>query len=112
MNTSTARSEDRDELPNDREIIDVEQYAKEGRAIPRGARYRIRIDKKHYDVEESGMTGRDLLGLAGKMPPDRFRLDQKLRGGQTRRVGLDQRVEFTEPGVERFMTLPLDQTEG
>jgi hypothetical protein len=39
-------------------------------------------------------------------------ISQKLRGGQTKRIDLDERVDFTTPGVERFMTLPLDQTEG
>ena len=112
MNTRPLRAGDEQDLPAGDGIVDVEQFAKEGREIPPGRRYRIRIDKKHHDVEASGMTGRELLGLAGKTPAERFRIDQKLRGGQTRRVELDQRVEFTEPGVERFMTLPLDQTEG
>jgi len=52
------------------------------------------------------------LQLAGKTPPEQYMLSQKLRGGQTRRIALDARVDFTTPGVERFMTLPLDQTEG
>jgi hypothetical protein len=58
------------------------------------------------------MTGRELLVLAGKSPPERWTVSQKLHGGQTRQIGLDDVADFTEPGVERFMTLPLDQTEG
>ena len=38
--------------------------------------------------------------------------DQKFRGGAVHPVGLDETVVFTTPGIERFMTLPLDQTEG
>ena len=41
-----------------------------------------------------------------------FRLDEKLVGGRTVKIELDQVVDLTAPGVERFMTLPLDQTEG
>jgi hypothetical protein len=94
------------------EFADVEEYAKEGKVPPKGVRYRIRIDKQKYDVDISSMTGRELLELAGKRPPERYRIDMKLRGGETRLVGLDERVAFTTPGLERFMTLPLDQTEG
>jgi hypothetical protein len=39
-------------------------------------------------------------------------ITQKLRGGEVKKIGLDEEADFTTPGVERFMTLPLDQTEG
>jgi hypothetical protein len=58
------------------------------------------------------MTGRELLVLAGKTPPERYTVSRKLRGGQTETVGLCDVADFTRPGVERVMTLPLDQTEG
>lgn len=92
--------------------IDVEEYAKRGEVPPRARRYRIRIDREKYTVSVSSMTGRELLKLAGKVPPERFSLAQKSRGGAVRPVGLDESVDFTKEGVERFMTLPLDQTEG
>jgi hypothetical protein len=58
------------------------------------------------------MTGREILILAGKTPPERFQLNQRFKGGRVVKVGYDQKVCFTEPGIERFMTIPLDQTEG
>lgn len=91
--------------------VDIEEYAKSDRKPPKARRYRIRIDKTHYVVEVSSMTGRELLKLAGK-DPVRFAISQKLRGGQMKRIGLDEVVDFTSPGVERFVTMPLDQTEG
>lgn len=95
------------------EIIDLEEFAKSGKVPPTRCRgYRIRIGKQFYTVTRSTMTGRDLLELAEKTPPERFRVDQKFRGGQTKRVGLDETVNLATPGVERFQTLPLDQTEG
>lgn len=99
-----------DELLN--EVIDLEEYAKSNRTPPRARQYRIRIDKQHYVVSVSEMTGRQLLELAGKRPPERYKIHQKLRGGQAKGIGLDEKADFTTPGVERFMTLPLDQTEG
>ncbi len=94
------------------EIIDLEEYAKTGRKPPKAKRYRIRIDKKHYVVEVSAMTGRDLLNLAGKTPATNFMISQKFQGGEARKLGYDEKADFTQPGLERFMTLPLDQTDG
>lgn len=98
----------------DYDVIDVEEYAKADRAVPphkTGQRYRIRVDKTHYVVAGPTITGREILALAGKTP-DRYRLDQKLRGGQTQKVEPDQIIDLRVDGVEKFMTLPLDQTEG
>ncbi len=95
-----------------KEVVDVEQYAKEGKPIPTAKQYKIRIDKQHFVVDVPEMTGREILKLADKTPPERFALYQKLHGGQTKKIELDQTADFREPGVERFMTLPLDQTEG
>jgi hypothetical protein len=94
------------------DIIDVEAYAKAGRTPPKNRQYRIRVDKQLIVVPNETVTGREILRLAGKQPPDRFRLDQKLTGGKTIKIELTQVVDLTTPGVERFMTLPLDQTEG
>ncbi len=92
--------------------IDIEEYSKSGKRPPLARRYRIRIDRERFVVTVPHMTGRELLVLAGKQPPERYSLTQKLRGGAVRPIGLNEVADFTEPGVERFMTLPLDQTEG
>jgi hypothetical protein len=94
------------------DLVDVEECGKAKPRPPKARRYRIRIDRERYVVDVPYMTGRGLLALAGKTPPERYTISQKLRGGETRTIGLDDVTDFTEPGVERFMTLPLDQTEG
>lgn len=104
---SDAEVVDRSEEP-----VDVEECSKEGHRPPRSKRYRIRIDREHHVVSEESMTGRELLKLAGKSPVNRYRIDQKLRGGETKKIGLDEEVSFCVPGLERFLTLPLDQREG
>jgi hypothetical protein len=73
--------------------------------------YRVRIDKDNFEVHVSSMKGRELLELAGKVPAERFSIFEK-KQGQTIPVGLDQSVDLADPGRERFVTLPLDQTEG
>ncbi|HLA63164.1 MAG TPA: multiubiquitin domain-containing protein, partial [Rhodothermales bacterium] len=94
------------------EPVDIEACNERGHETPHAKRYQIRIDRQRYTVDRPAMKGRELLALAGKDPVTRFRLDQKLRGGQARKIGYDESVSFCAPGVERFMTVPLDQHEG
>ena len=93
-------------------VIDLEEYAKAGKKPPQAEQYRIRIDKEQYVVDMPALTGRQLLELAGKTPPENYMIHQKLKGGETKKIELEVEADFTEPGVERFMTIPLDQTEG
>ena len=97
------------DLPD--EIEDLEVCAKEGRAARCVRRYRIRIDRERHEVNVTYMTGQQLLELAGKCDVHRWKIFQKLKG-QMKEIGLDETVCFTTPGVEKFKTLPLDQTEG
>lgn len=94
------------------EIVEIEEFGKKNEKPPKAKKYKIRIDKEKYTVEVSQMTGRELLVLAQKNPPERYTISQKFHGGQPKKIGLDEIADFTTPGVERFMTLPLDQTEG
>lgn len=94
------------------EIIDLEVFAKEGRTPPKGKRYQIRVDNAKIIVEKSSLTGREILDKAGKYPIERFQLNQRIRAGQVKKIGYDEVVDLTAPGIERFMTVPLDQTEG
>jgi hypothetical protein len=94
------------------EEVDLEEFAKEGKAAPRARRYRIRVDDQRYTVEQPTVTGREVLMIAGKTPPEAFILTLKLRGHGVRTVGLDDVVDLREPGVERFTTLPREVQEG
>ena len=99
-------------MENIMNVIDIEEYVKEGKKVPSGQKYKIRIDKERYEVDKQVITGRELLVLAGKTPPERYRLDMKFPGGRTEKIELDQTVDLASHGVERFVTLPLDATEG
>jgi hypothetical protein len=94
------------------EIVDLEELAKAGKPVPAAARYRIRIDGEKFVVTVSHMTGRQLLELAGKTPPEQYKLFEKVHGGPPVEIGLDQTVDFRKHGVERFVTLPINNTEG
>ncbi len=92
--------------------IDLELYSKEGKNIPKGQKYKIKVDRDQYTIDQECLTGKEILELARKLPTDRFQLNQKLHGGKVTRIAYDQMVDFTQPGIEKFMTIPLDQTEG
>jgi hypothetical protein len=92
-------------------IVDLEEFCKEDKKVPKGKRYQIRIDKEKYVVDSSDITGKQLLELAGK-PIERYIIYQQLKGGKTLKIEETMVVDLCAPGVERFMTLPLDQTEG
>jgi len=94
------------------EIIDLEEWAKAGKH-PRPARgYKIRIDKTHYTVHVRHMTGRQILELADKLPPDKYILRQIHPGGRPEKVGLEQTVDFAKPGIEKFKTMPCNAKDG
>ncbi len=93
------------------DIIDLESYAKGKLEIPQGKRYQIKVDKEHFVVDVSEMTGRQILELAGKSPVGRFILQMKV-GSTVRKIEYDEVVSFFLPGVERFMTIPNEVTEG
>ncbi len=96
------------------EEIDIEEHGRSGSKDrhPHARRYVIRVDKTKYTVQVSHMMGRAILELAGKTPPEQYKLTQKFHGGVAKTIGLDEDVDFRAPGVERFMTLKRDQTEG
>jgi predicted ribosome quality control (RQC) complex YloA/Tae2 family protein len=94
------------------EEVDLEQLAKAGQTPPKAKRYRIRVDDKYYVVHQATITGREILLVAGKNPPQNFILTQKLRGGHVKTIGLDDIVDLAEPGIERFNTLPRQVQEG
>lgn len=91
-------------------IIDVETYVKEGKPIPPGRKYRIKIDKTHYEVEATVLTGAAILALAGKTPSQHL-LRQKVQG-QMLPVLPAQEVNLQTAGIERFVTVPNEVTEG
>ena len=93
------------------ELEDLEQAAQENRAVRKAHKYKIRIDRNQYVVAVHDMTGRQILELAGKNPPERWQLWQ-YHGKRKHLVALDAVVNFCAPGIERFVTLPLDQTDG
>lgn len=94
--------------------LDVEQFTKENpaeRGKPQAKIYIIRVDRKAFRVPHPELTGKEILRLVEKTS-ETHKLYQKFKGGETKEVSPDETVSFVRPGVERFMTIPCDTTEG
>jgi len=113
VNHSTAASaakEDNMGSNHDNDILDLEEFAAASKTVPPGKTYRIRIDKDQVVVKVDHMNGGEILALVNKTP-EKFILRQRVKGA-VRAIGADEIVSFLEPGVERFMTIPNEVTEG
>lgn len=95
----------------DVEEVDVEAEAKAGNPVRRARRYRLRIDSEYRVSTSATLTGRQILALVEKTP-EQFVLTQKIRGGGPKPVTADEIVDLRAPGLERFMTLARDATDG
>jgi hypothetical protein len=93
------------------EIVDIEIYAKENRRPPRAKKYKVRIDRDPFIVDHRKITGEELFKLAQKSP-EKWRMHQKLHGGQMEEIKVGDTVDLGEPGVERFVTMELTQGDG
>jgi hypothetical protein len=94
------------------DIIDIEWCTIQGHTPPKDRKYRILIDRKPYVVHHHNITGKELLELAEKTPYKNYQVRQKFKHGKVITIGYEQVVDLTEPSIEKFKTLPLDQTEG
>lgn len=83
------------------EVIDLEEYACSGNAIPNRVKYYlIRVDKEKFRVQ-SPITAEEILIVAGLKPAE-YVLVQKFHEGKRVELEADQIVDLREPGVERF----------
>jgi len=94
------------------EIADLEEYARRGEQPPRCRGYRIKINGVPYVIDNSIITGIEVLTLAGLVPPDTYTLRVKKAGERPVKVALNDEVDLRCPGIEKFKALPKDQTEG
>lgn len=94
------------------DTIDLEDYAKRNERPPLAKGYRIHVNGEAYVVHKHNPTGREILTIAGLIPPEEFTLRVKLAGEKPKKVDLDEVVDLRRPGVEKFKALPRDQTEG
>lgn len=94
------------------EIVDLEECARAGGKPPRARRYRFKVNDKPCEWNEPTILGRQILEVAGLVPPKDYTLRQKMAHGEPRRIGLEDRVNLREPGIEKFRAIKRGQQEG
>lgn len=92
------------------EEVDIEEYAKRGERPPRARRYRFRVDDHYYVTEKAELTGREILKFAGKTP-EGYYLRQRIHK-RVENVEPDQVVDLHTHHLERFITIPRENTDG
>ena len=90
--------------------IDLQEHAKASKTVPETGPYKIRVNKDFHIWPSPKIKGREILQLASK--DEQKNAAYYFVHGKPQRVQLADSVDLTTPGVERFETLPLDQTEG
>lgn len=97
---------------NDDDTIDLEECARTERKPPKGQEnYKIRIDGEKYKVNTPVLTGREILGLV-KKDYEEWTLNQKFRGGRRKPIEEEQKVDLSQPGIERFETIKKQAQQG
>ncbi|TAJ68737.1 MAG: hypothetical protein EPO51_24675 [Phenylobacterium sp.] len=94
------------------DIVDIEECGRENRCPPPAHRYKVKIDGKPYVFDKRVVTGREILEMAGKTPPERYELEKRVHGGAYIAIDLTECVDLGEKGIEVFESFPLDETEG
>jgi Multiubiquitin len=94
------------------DVIDIEECGRGNRKPPPAHRYKVKIDCDYFVFDHRHVTGRQLLDRAGKVPAERYEIEKRMHGGHYVPVGLEEKVDLGEHGIEVFETFPLDETEG
>ena len=94
------------------ELIEIEVYAATLKRKPRARLYAFRVGKTRIEVKDPIITGRHILELAGKTPPEKYILRQVEHGGVLKVIELDDKVDLRAPGVERFRAMPRTAQDG
>lgn len=94
------------------DIVDIEEYVREGRPVPHAHRYKYRVNKQHFEVEHPEISGARILEKAGLVPVDQYRLRMKRRHGPPEEIKPDQIVHLRDHGIERFIAQPKEVQDG
>jgi hypothetical protein len=90
------------------EVVDLEQFAKEGKVPPHGKHYKVKVGEKVVIFEKQVVTGREIQVGAGYKHPECHWLFQKMKGCDFEKVDLDEKVDLAKDGVEHFAVKPTE----
>lgn len=91
-------------MTDNQNIHELEVHAAQGTPVPKSGQYKVRVDDKRYVLDDPKPTGRQLIDLTGVRPIDEYLIFLKLRGGGFEEIRLNETVDLTRNGTERFLT--------
>lgn len=94
------------------EVQESKGSSHENEAPKSGVLFFVDVDGASISFDHRFVTGRDVLNAAHKVPPDSFDLYEKSKGGGRKLVGLDEKIDLLEGGIEKFRTIPKTRTDG
>jgi hypothetical protein len=74
------------------------------------ANYKVCIDDIDYSINDSVVTGQQLLDLANNRPTKDFLIFQLLSNGQLEEIRLDETTDLRKQGIEKFITFRSDRS--
>ncbi len=74
--------------------------------------YKFKVRNQVFETEKRFISGREVLEVAGLVPVTRYKLDLKMHGNRYREIGLDEKVDLADPGIEKFTYISRTQSEG
>lgn len=79
---------------------------------PHEVKYKFMVRNQLFETQNRYVTGREVLETAGLRPPSAYKLDLKMKGNRYREIQLDETVDLSDPGIEKFTYISRDQSEG
>jgi hypothetical protein len=64
--------------------------------------YKFNVKSKSFDSEKQIITGKEILEIAGCVPVDDFQLLLKIDDNTFEPIQLDETVDLSKPGTEKF----------
>ena len=74
--------------------------------------YKFMVRNRQFETANRFITGREVLETAGLVPVTQYKLDLKEKGNRYREIGLDEKVDLSDPGIEKFTYISRTQSEG
>lgn len=75
-------------------------------------KYKFKVKETVYETDKQEITGREICEIADLKPPESYKLDMKTKGNIYKEVKLDEPIDLSEPGIEKFTYIKRDQYEG
>lgn len=71
-------------------------------------KFRIKIDDALYEFEQDTVTGAEILQKSGNNPIECYALYQLLENRDFEKIDYSEKVDLSNPGVERFVVKPAE----